>query len=73
MRWLKTIKQIQTIYLSEGFSESLSIRFSFRKQPFPGQAGHLVASRGQDLEGWGLSPRGAGYLFGGDVVKGSSP
>ena len=21
-----------------------------------------------DLEGWGLSPRGAGYLFGGDVV-----
>jgi serine/threonine-protein phosphatase 4 catalytic subunit len=21
-----------------------------------------------DIEGWGLSPRGAGYLFGGDVV-----
>lgn len=23
----------------------------------------------QDIEGWGLSPRGAGYIFGGDVVE----
>jgi diadenosine tetraphosphatase ApaH/serine/threonine PP2A family protein phosphatase len=23
----------------------------------------------QDIDGWGLSPRGAGYLFGGDVVE----
>lgn len=22
-----------------------------------------------DIQGWGLSPRGAGFLFGGDVVK----
>lgn len=22
-----------------------------------------------DIDGWGLSPRGAGYLFGADVVK----
>lgn len=22
-----------------------------------------------DIEGWGVSPRGAGYLFGADVVK----
>ena len=22
----------------------------------------------KDKDGWGLSPRGAGYLFGGDVV-----
>ena len=21
----------------------------------------------EDIEGWGLSPRGAGYLFGGDI------
>ena len=27
----------------------------------------------KDLDGWGLSPRGAGYLFGADVVKGSGP
>jgi hypothetical protein len=25
--------------------------------------------RSSDIEGWGLSPRGAGYLFGADVVK----
>lgn len=24
----------------------------------------------EDIQGWGLSPRGAGFLFGGDVVKG---
>lgn len=23
----------------------------------------------EDIDGWGLSPRGAGYLFGGDVVN----
>lgn len=23
----------------------------------------------EDIEGWGLSPRGAGYLFGSDVVN----
>jgi serine/threonine-protein phosphatase 4 catalytic subunit len=22
-----------------------------------------------EIEGWGLSPRGAGYLFGGDIVE----
>ncbi len=22
-----------------------------------------------EIKGWGLSPRGAGYLFGGDIVK----
>ncbi len=26
---------------------------------------HLLA----EIDGWGLSPRGAGYLFGGDVVE----
>ena len=23
----------------------------------------------EDIEGWGLSPRGAGYLFGGDICS----
>ena len=25
-------------------------------------------TRDSDIEGWGISPRGAGYLFGNDVV-----
>jgi serine/threonine-protein phosphatase 4 catalytic subunit len=28
----------------------------------------LMWSDPEDIEGWGLSPRGAGYLFGADVV-----
>ena len=28
-----------------------------------------VASTNQDIVGWGLSPRGAGYLFGADITK----
>jgi len=29
----------------------------------------LLWSDPDEIEGWGLSPRGAGYLFGGDVVE----
>lgn len=29
----------------------------------------LMWSDPEDIEGWGLSPRGAGFLFGGDVVN----
>ena len=29
----------------------------------------MVLSYNLDIEGWGLSPRGAGYLFGGDIVE----
>lgn len=29
----------------------------------------LMWSDPEDITGWGLSPRGAGYLFGGDVVE----
>jgi serine/threonine-protein phosphatase 4 catalytic subunit len=29
----------------------------------------LLWSDPEDIEGWGLSPRGAGYLFGGDVCS----
>ena len=28
----------------------------------------LMWSDPEDIDGWGLSPRGAGYLFGADVV-----
>merc|ERR1712217_650424 len=42
-----------------------------RKQEVPhdGPMCDLMWSDPEDLEGWGLSPRGAGYLFGGDIVK----
>eukprot|EP00611_Tribonema_gayanum_P007400 TRINITY_DN1676_c0_g2_i5.p3 TRINITY_DN1676_c0_g2~~TRINITY_DN1676_c0_g2_i5.p3 ORF type:complete len:117 (-),score=43.51 TRINITY_DN1676_c0_g2_i5:466-816(-) len=29
----------------------------------------LLWSDPEEIDGWGLSPRGAGYLFGGDVVQ----
>jgi hypothetical protein len=29
----------------------------------------LLWSDPDEIEGWGLSPRGAGFLFGGDIVK----
>ena len=28
-----------------------------------------LPAAGTDINGWGLSPRGAGYLFGGDITK----
>lgn len=47
------------------------IRGIFRKQEVPhdGAMCDLMWSDPEELEGWGLSPRGAGYLFGGDIVK----
>jgi hypothetical protein len=41
-----------------------------RKQEVPhdGAMCDLMWSDPEDIEGWGLSPRGAGYLFGADVV-----
>ena len=46
------------------------IRVIDRKQEVPhdGAMCDLMWSDPEDIEGWGLSPRGAGYLFGGDVV-----
>jgi len=58
-----------------GLSPSIStldqIRTIDRKQEVPHDGGmcDLLWSDPEDIEGWGVSPRGAGYLFGGDVVK----
>lgn len=47
------------------------IRIIDRKQEVPhdGAMCDLMWSDPEDIDGWGLSPRGAGYLFGGDVVE----
>jgi len=37
--------------------------------PHDGPMCDLLWSDPEDMTGWGISPRGAGYLFGGDVVK----
>ncbi|CAG8729860.1 8633_t:CDS:2, partial [Gigaspora rosea] len=46
------------------------IRTIDRKQEVPhdGAMCDLLWSDPDDIEGWGISPRGAGYLFGGDIV-----
>ena len=40
----------------------------FVEIPHEGPICDLMWSDPEDIDGWGLSPRGAGYLFGGDVV-----
>ncbi|KAG8629112.1 hypothetical protein KVT40_002977 [Elsinoe batatas] len=47
------------------------IRLIDRKQEVPheGPMCDLLWSDPDDIEGWGLSPRGAGYLFGAEIVK----
>jgi hypothetical protein len=47
------------------------IRVIDRKQEVPheGAMCDLLWSDPDDVKGWGMSPRGAGYLFGADVVK----
>jgi hypothetical protein len=47
----------------------VQIRTIDRKQEVPhdGAMCDLLWSDPEDITGWGLSPRGAGYLFGGDV------
>ncbi|KAG4092335.1 Metallo-dependent phosphatase-like protein [Neocallimastix lanati (nom. inval.)] len=58
-----------------GLSPSINtldqIRTIDRKQEVPhdGAMCDLLWSDPDEIEGWGLSPRGAGYLFGGDVVE----
>jgi len=58
-----------------GLSPSINtldqIRLIDRKQEVPhdGPMCDLMWSDPEEIEGWGLSPRGAGYLFGSSVVK----
>ena len=58
-----------------GLSPSIStldeIRSIDRKQEVPhdGAMCDLMWSDPDEIEGWGLSPRGSGYLFGRDVVE----
>ncbi|KAK8800570.1 hypothetical protein WA158_006888 [Blastocystis sp. Blastoise] len=46
------------------------LKYIDRKQELPhdGTMCDLLWSDPEDIEGWGLSPRGAGYFFGGDQV-----
>lgn len=57
--------------LSPGLEKIEQIRLLDRKQEVPheGAMCDLLWSDPDEMEGWGVSPRGAGYLFGGDVVR----
>ncbi|KAJ3049603.1 Serine/threonine-protein phosphatase 4 catalytic subunit [Rhizophlyctis rosea] len=57
--------------LSPSITSLDQIRTIDRKQEVPhdGAMCDLLWSDPEDIDGWGLSPRGAGYLFGGDVVN----
>ena len=56
--------------LSPSINSLDQVRVIDRKQEVPhdGAMCDLMWSDPEDIDGWGLSPRGAGYLFGGDVV-----
>ncbi|ORZ30503.1 Serine/threonine-protein phosphatase 4 catalytic subunit (PP-X) [Catenaria anguillulae PL171] len=56
--------------LSPALTTLDQIRTIDRKQEVPhdGAMCDLLWSDPEDIDGWGVSPRGAGYLFGGDVV-----
>ncbi|WFD20887.1 protein-serine/threonine phosphatase [Malassezia caprae] len=57
--------------LSPNITSLDQIRLINRKQEVPqdGAMCDLLWSDPDDITGWGVSPRGAGFLFGGDVVK----
>lgn len=57
--------------LSPGITSINQIRMIDRKQEVPHEGAMcdlLWSDPEEGVEGWGLSPRGAGYLFGGDVT-----
>ena len=57
--------------LSPNISGVEDIRMLDRKQEVPheGPMCDLLWSDPEDIAGWGMSPRGAGYIFGDDVAK----
>ena len=65
----------QIFCLHGGLSPSIDtldhIRALDRLQEVPheGPMCDLLWSDPEEMTGWGLSPRGAGYLFGGDICK----
>ena len=72
---LSSLIENQIFCVHGGLSPSINsldqIRVIDRKQEVPhdGAMCDLMWSDPEDIDGWGLSPRGAGYLFGGDVVS----
>eukprot|EP01059_Diplonema_ambulator_P035017 TRINITY_DN812_c0_g1_i5.p2 TRINITY_DN812_c0_g1~~TRINITY_DN812_c0_g1_i5.p2 ORF type:complete len:308 (+),score=64.33 TRINITY_DN812_c0_g1_i5:116-1039(+) len=71
---LSALVEGKVLTVHGGLSPSINsldqIRTIDRKQEVPhdGAMCDLLWSDPEDIDGWGLSPRGAGYLFGGDVV-----
>eukprot|EP00850_Spirogloea_muscicola_P014068 SM000098S25148 [mRNA] locus=s98:486642:488942:- [translate_table: standard] len=72
---LSALIENQIFGVHGGLSPSIrtlnEIRTIDRKQEVPhdGAMCDLLWSDPEEIEAWGLSPRGAGYLFGGDVVS----
>ncbi|KAJ8608426.1 hypothetical protein CTAYLR_010329 [Chrysophaeum taylorii] len=72
---LSAVVDNKVLCVHGGLSPSVStldqIRTIDRKHEVPhdGAMCDLLWSDPEEISGWGLSPRGAGYLFGGDVVE----
>jgi len=72
---LSAIIEDRVLCVHGGLSPAINtldqIRVIDRKQEVPheGAMCDLLWSDPEDIDGWGLSPRGAGFLFGADVVQ----
>eukprot|EP00997_Jenningsia_sp_PLL12_P004461 NODE_1903_length_1039_cov_46.214141_g1547_i0.p1 GENE.NODE_1903_length_1039_cov_46.214141_g1547_i0~~NODE_1903_length_1039_cov_46.214141_g1547_i0.p1 ORF type:complete len:314 (+),score=94.04 NODE_1903_length_1039_cov_46.214141_g1547_i0:77-943(+) len=72
---LAAVVESKIFCVHAGLSPSINtvdqIRAIDRKQepPHDGAFCDLLWSDPEDIDGWGLSPRGAGYMFGADVVR----